>query len=61
VLIVPVGMALVGQSLGDGRTAYASTSGQLAALAAIAMVAACWFWAGMLLRLPRGDRVFDAT
>lgn len=61
VLIVPLGMAFVGQSLGDGRGAYASTSGQVAVVAAIAMVAACWLWAGMLLRLPRFDRVFATS
>jgi tight adherence protein B len=60
VLIVPLGMALAGMSVGDGRVAYATASGQLAVVVALAMVAACWIWAGRLMRLPDEDRVFDA-
>ena len=58
VLIVPVGMALVGLSLGTGDAAYRSGSGQMLAATAVAMVVACWFWAGRLLRLPEEQRVF---
>lgn len=58
VLFVPVGMALVGLSIGGGREAYRSAAGQLAALAAIAMVAACWLWSGRIMRLPEEERVF---
>jgi tight adherence protein B len=46
VLVVPVGMALVGLSIGNGRAAYASTLGQVAVGAGIAMIAGCWAWAG---------------
>jgi tight adherence protein B len=60
VLIVPVGMALVGLAIGDGRAAYATPGAQLLVLAAIAGIAACWLWAGRLLRLPEPDRVFVA-
>jgi tight adherence protein B len=59
VLIVPLGMAVAGASLGNGRQAYATPSGQIAVVVAIAMVAACWVWAGRLLRLPDEHRVFD--
>lgn len=58
VLIVPVGMALAGMSVGDGRAAYQTPSGQLLVLAGIAMVAACWVWSGQLMRLPEEQRVF---
>jgi tight adherence protein B len=58
VLIVPVGMALVGLSIGEGRAAYASAAGQAAVLVAIGLIALCWMWAGRLMRLPDEQRVF---
>ncbi|HEX2048110.1 MAG TPA: hypothetical protein VHF27_10115 [Acidimicrobiales bacterium] len=58
VLFVPVGMALVGLSIGGSSAAYRSAEGQLAALAAIAMVVACWLWSGRIMRLPEEERVF---
>ena len=58
VLLVPVGMALVGLSIAGGRNAYRSAEGQLAALAAIGMVVACWMWSGRIMRLPEEERVF---
>lgn len=58
VLIVPVGMAVAGQAVGTGRAAFASAQGQVVAVVAVAMVAACWLWAGHLLRLPDEPRVF---
>lgn len=63
VLLVPVGMALAGLSIGTGRAAYATPIGQLAVVAGLVVVAACWVWAGTLLRLPEEERVFgeDAT
>lgn len=60
VLIVPLGMALAGLTIGAGRTAYRTGTGQLAELVAILALAACWVWAGRLLRLPEESRVFDA-
>lgn len=60
VLVVPFGMALAGLSIGTGRAAYQTPSGQLAVAAGLAVVAACWAWAGRLLRLPEEERVFDA-
>jgi tight adherence protein B len=59
VLLVPVGMALVGLSIAGGRNAYRSAEGQLAALAAIGMVVACWMWSGRIMRLPEEERVFN--
>jgi tight adherence protein B len=61
VLVVPVGMALVGLAIGDGRAAYATAGAQTLVLCALAGVAACWIWAGRLLRLPEPDRVFVAV
>lgn len=58
VLFVPVGMALVGLSISGGHDAYRSAEGQLAALAAIGMVVACWLWSGRIMRLPEEKRVF---
>ncbi len=58
VLLVPLGMAAAGLSVGNGRSAYQTALGQAAVLAALAMVAACWLWAGRMLRLPEEERVF---
>jgi tight adherence protein B len=57
VLIVPVGMALAGLSIGTGRSAYATSLGQIAVALGIGAVVACWLWAGRLLRLPEEQRV----
>jgi len=58
VLFVPVGMALVGLSIGGGHAAYRSAAGQLAAVAAVGLVIACWLWSGLIMRLPEEERVF---
>lgn len=60
VLIVPLGMALAGMSVGNGRSAYREPTGQVAVILALAMVAGCWIWAGRIMRLPDPQRVFDA-
>lgn len=59
VLVVPLGMALAGLSVGSGRAAYSSAAGQLAVTAGIVLVALCWIWAGRIMRLPAEQRVFD--
>jgi tight adherence protein B len=59
VLVVPLGMALVGMSIGDGRDAYRSTGGQVAVVTGMCVVALCWAWASRIMRLPEPDRVFD--
>ena len=58
VIVVPAGMALVGLTIGSGRAAYASSAGQTAVVAGMAMIGICWYWAGRLMRLPDEDRVF---
>ncbi len=58
VLAVPIGMALCGLSIGTGRRAYGTAVGQILVVFGIASVAACWVWAGHLLRLPAEERVF---
>ena len=59
VLVVPLGMALAGMSIGNGREAYRSTVGQIVVLLALAMVIVCWVWAKQVMRLPEPQRVFD--
>ena len=59
VLIVPVGMALAGLAIGTGRSAYESPGGQIAVVAAVVAVAACWLWSARLMRLPEEPRVFQ--
>ena len=58
VLLVPLGMAGVGTTIGTGRAAYRSGVGQAMVLTGIAVVVACWWSAGRLLRMPRDERVF---
>ena len=60
VLVVPLGMALVGLSIGDGRRAYATSTGQLLVLVGLAIMVACWAWAGQIMRLPAEQRVLFA-
>ena len=59
VLIVPVGMAVVGMAIGDGREAYGTALAQLLILVAFSLIAVCWIWAGHLMRLPEEERVFS--
>ncbi len=58
VLIVPLGMAGVGLSIGNGREAYTGVVAQVLVLSALALLAICWVWASALLQLPRPERVF---
>jgi len=58
VLLVPVGMALVGMTVGNGRAAYGTPWGQVMVAIGIACIVACWLWAGRLLALPEEERVF---
>jgi tight adherence protein B len=59
VLVVPLGMALAGLSIGTGRAAYQTALGQALVALGLAVVVACWVWAGRLLRLPEEERVFS--
>jgi tight adherence protein B len=58
VLLVPLGMALVGMTIGNGRAAYATPWGQAMVVIGIMAIVACWVWAGRLLKLPEEQRVF---
>ncbi len=58
VLVVPLGMALVGLTIGSGRAAYETPLGQVAVLVAFGLIAVCWVWASRMLRLPTEERVF---
>jgi tight adherence protein B len=58
VLLVPLGMAVAGMSVGTGRDAYQTAQGQALVVAAVSMVVACWLWAGRLMKLPEEERVF---
>ena len=58
VLVVPLGMAVVGLLIGDGRVAYATPQGQAMVVVAFALMGVCWLWASRLLRLPEEQRVF---
>ncbi len=58
VLIVPLGMAAVGLTIGRGRAAYDDLGAQLVVLVALAVLAVCWVWAGRMLRLPEPARSF---
>jgi tight adherence protein B len=60
VLIVPLGMALAGMSVGNGRAAYQTAFGQVVVVVALALVIACWVWAGLVMRLPDQERVFTS-
>jgi tight adherence protein B len=58
VLLVPLGMAIAGLSIGNGRSAYGTTGGQIGVAAGLGMIVICWVWAGRLMRLPEEERVF---
>jgi tight adherence protein B len=59
VLIVPLGMAAVGLTIGNGREAYETPLGQLLIVLALFMIVACWIWASLIMRLPSEERVFQ--
>ena len=58
VVIVPLGMAVAGLSLGNGRSAYATSTGQVLVSVGIGLIVVCWIWSGRILRLPNEERVF---
>ena len=58
VLLVPLGMAVVGLSVGNGRAAYESPLGQVVVVVALGLVVLCWLWSGRIMRLPDEQRVF---
>jgi tight adherence protein B len=58
VLIVPLGMAAAGLTIGTGRSAYQTAGGQLAVVFGLVAVLLCWLWSGRLMQLPSEPRVF---
>jgi tight adherence protein B len=58
VLLVPLGMAMAGMSVGTGRAAYQTAQGQFLVVLGVGMVVSCWLWAGRLMKLPEEERVF---
>jgi tight adherence protein B len=58
VLLVPLGMAFAGMSVGTGRAAYQSAEGQALVVLGVGLTVACWMWAGRLMKLPEEERVF---
>ena len=59
VLIVPLGMAMAGMGVGNGRAAYREPAGQVLVALGMLVIVGCWAWAGRIMRLPDEDRVFD--
>ena len=57
-VVVPIGMALVGMSIGDGRSAYGTFYGQALVVTALGIMIACWAYASHIMRLPEEQRVF---
>ena len=57
-VVVPIGMALVGMSIGEGRDAYGTTYGQVLVVLALAVMIGCWVAASRIMRLPDETRVF---
>lgn len=58
VLFVPFGMALAGLSIGEGRQAYSTPSGQLLVVMALVVIIGLWLWSGRIMCLPEEERVF---
>lgn len=61
VLVVPLGMALAGMSIGNGRQAYGTVTGQIIVVVALAMIIACWVWASSIMQIPEEQRVLRGT
>lgn len=59
VIVVPAGMGFAGLQLGDGTGSFDSAPAQAAAIAAVAMIAGCWWWAGRMMHMPTDRRVLD--
>ncbi len=58
VVVVPLGMALMGLSIGNGRASFRTTGGQTAVVVGLLVMVGCWLWAGRLMTLPDRQRVF---
>jgi tight adherence protein B len=60
-LAVPIGMAVIGLSIGEGRSTYSTPAGQVLVGIGVALMVVCWIWAGQVLRLPGEHRVFTGS
>jgi tight adherence protein B len=58
VLVVPLGMAVAGLRIGDGRQAYQTAFGQGGVALALLVTGLCWLWASRIMRLDDEERVF---
>ena len=58
-LFVPLGMAFVGLSIGEGRAAYSDPLGIALVVVALLLTLLCWLWAGVIMKLPQEGRVFE--
>jgi tight adherence protein B len=56
-LAVPIGMALSGMTIGNGRASFQTTGGQIGVLIAVLLTAGCWMWAGRIMAIPEAQRV----
>jgi tight adherence protein B len=59
VIIVPLGMAAAGLTIGNGKDAYMTPMGSFLIVVAIFLIAACWIAASIIMRLPDEERVFQ--
>jgi tight adherence protein B len=57
VIVVPLVMAGVGMTIGEGRSAYATPVGQILVASGIGIMGLCWWWSGTIMRLPEERRV----
>ncbi len=57
-VVVPIGMGLVGMSIGDGRSAFGTFYGQVMVVIALLIMISCWVIASAIMRLPVERRVF---
>ncbi|MFM7069888.1 MAG: type II secretion system F family protein [Actinomycetes bacterium] len=60
VIVVPLAMLFAGATVGNGVAAYRTPSGAFLLCVAAAMVGACWWWAGALMRVPSERRVLTS-
>jgi tight adherence protein B len=60
-VVVPIGMALVGMSIGNGREAYSTGYSQAMVVTALLLMIICWVAASQIMKLPTERRVFAET
>ncbi len=60
-IVVPIGMALVGMSIGEGRDAFSTGYGQTLVVVALMVMIFCWAAASHIMKLPEEQRVFPES